>query len=87
MTIVLPVFAWAQEPPKFRPRTDAWGAIDAEVLRAELRASVDTQGPINPLAEYGPVKRRADAASKLDAAGRLNEANRLDEANTAPRLD
>ncbi len=81
LSIVVPVFALAQEPPKFRPRTDAWGAIDAEVLRAELRASVDARGPINPLADYGPPKRGTDAASGLD------EANLLDEANTAPMLD
>ena len=56
------------EPPKFRLRTDANASLDAQSLREQLRYLVDSQGPINPLSDYGKPSARLSASNDPDAS-------------------
>lgn len=42
----------ASNAPRFRPRTDANAQLDTNQLREILTRSVDSRGPVNPLANY-----------------------------------
>lgn len=86
----------AIEPPRFRVRTDANAASDAQALREQLRYLVDSQGPINPLSDYGKrsLPSLADTARKPnpDKPGTDKPSFRLQaaqdpEASQAPSLD
>lgn len=74
------------EPPRFRLRTDPNASSDAQSLREQLRYLVDSQGPINPLSDYGKRATIASSDSARKPSSRLS-GNDDPDASIAPSLD
>lgn len=74
------------EPPRFRLRTDPNASSDAQSLREQLRYLVDSQGPINPLSDYGKRTAVASSDTARKPSTRLS-GNDDPDASIAPSLD